>query len=196
MNELTQEELDYIHKYSLSPEEFYDGRDESRSLQYKHAKENGCDFVIGTTCGRGHRLRTRHGHCIVCSPAAIIFQKRHSGSGALYIAESGQYKKIGVVDRADETVIRNREGSLNAEGGYGGITGWKIIAWKEVGKDLGAIEGFAHNALQKYAEKKEYLHNGKISHAQEVFRCTFEEMQEAISLAVKQSKETSSNSRY
>ncbi|MDX0457915.1 hypothetical protein GOC90_31015 [Sinorhizobium medicae] len=51
-------------------------------------KALGKVLVVGVPCGSGgHRLRTRHGHCVKCKPATLDSQAR-SALGNFYIAAS------------------------------------------------------------------------------------------------------------
>ena len=84
---LTEEEKAFIKEHGLSPSDFYDARGEHCKAYHDKAKAHGCRFVIYNYCQKGHRLKTRSGHCIMCRPANIAFQKRDSGKGIVYIAK-------------------------------------------------------------------------------------------------------------
>ncbi len=179
MNIFTKEEIEFINKYGLKAYEFYDARGEKKYDYHKHAKDCDCPYVIGNYCHRGHRLKTRSGNCIMCDPRVITFQKRHHASGIIYVAENGPYSKVGVVDNnigCAEQAIHNRELRLNLEGGYGGMTGWKIIAWTEVAKDVGMIENSIHNELLEHSVAAHYNYSGEYRLAQEMFDCASDDV--------------------
>ncbi len=129
---LTEDEKEFLKKHNLSPSDFYDARGETAKVYHDKAKMVGCHFVINN-CQYGHRLKGRSGHCIVCNPARIAFQKRDSKGGVVYVAVSGKYCKVGVTDEKNKTKkesLDDREYRLNSEGGYAGRTGWRTIkAW-------------------------------------------------------------------
>ena len=79
-----------------------------------------------------------------------------------------------------EVTLAHRENSLNGEGGYGGVTGWKIVAWFMVDCDLGKKEDEIHNALSNYSVEKEYYHDGTYRLAREVLACSIDDALDAI----------------
>ena len=179
----TSEELNFIHENGLTEDDFYDGRGESQRERHDNAKQSGCICVVAGECRNGHRLKTRSGHCIQCNSAVIAFQKRNSRSGAIYVATNGDYCKVGVVDNNINNVeqaIHNREMRLNLEGGYGGMTGWKIIAWAPVSGNLGKIEDDIHHQLTQYSVEAEYTYSGNSRSAQEMFECDRDEAVDRI----------------
>lgn len=181
---LNKAEKRFMDEHGLGLDDFYDARGERKAEYHLNAKEEGCYYVINNYCLNGHRLKTRSGgHCIVCRPSAMAFQKRYSKDGAIYIASNGQYCKVGVVDNnsfSPKETLAHRENSLNGEGGYGGVTGWKIVAWFMVDYDLGKKEDEIHDALSKYSVKREYYHDGEYRSAKEVLTCSVNEAMGAV----------------
>ncbi len=170
----TKEELDFIYEQHLNEDDFYDGRGEKKQQRHENARNNGCMFLIAGECQNGHRLKTRSGHCIQCDTSKISFQKRHSSKGAIYVAVCGDYCKVGVVDNNcdnAEYAIHQRALRLNLEGGYGGMTGWKIIAWAPVNEGVGKMEEKIHKKLLPYSIKQNYIWSGEKRVAQELFKC-------------------------
>ena len=183
----TNDELCFIYENGLTEDDFYDGRGERKRERHDNAQANGCNYVVAGECHNGHRLKTRSGHCIQCNPAVIAFQKRNRRSGAIYVAENGDFCKVGVVDdniKDIEQAIHNREIRLNLEGGYGGITGWKIIAWAPVEHDLGKIEDGIHRQLSQFSIKTKYTYSGNRKMAQEMFKCDRNEAIDRIDEAI------------
>lgn len=187
MIDFTNDELRFINENGLAEDDFYDGRCERKCEWHDNAKTNDCDFVVASKCRYGHRLKTRAGHCIQCNPARIAFQKRNRRGGAIYVAATGDYCKVGVVDNNInniEQAIHNRELRLNLEGGYGGMTGWKIVAWAPVKDDLGKIEDDIHHQLSRFSIKRKYTYSGDMKTAQEVFKCDYDEAVDRIDEAI------------
>lgn len=185
-NILTDEEKSFIKKHNLSPSDFYDARGEITKVYHDKAKALGCRFVINQ-CQHGHRLKTRSGHCIVCQPANIAFQNRHSSGGVVYVAVSGKYTKVGMIDNKRNSsmkLLAHREYQLNSEGGYAGRTGWTLIKSWKVEKDAGRIEHEAHRLLHKYHAEEYYIYSGEIRDANEVFECSITTAIEAIKKAI------------
>lgn len=85
---LTKEEKEFIKYHGLALSEIYDARGEVQSVYHDKAKKLGCLWVINS-CQKGHRLKARSGHCIVCNTSRISFQRRQSQTGLLYLAVSG-----------------------------------------------------------------------------------------------------------
>lgn len=185
---LTEEEKAFLKKHNLSPLDFYDARGESRTVYHAKAKAAGCQYVINS-CQYGHRLKERSGHCIVCNPAYISFQKRESGGGIVYVAISGKYCKVGVTDekeKSNKVSLYDREYRLNSEGGYAGRTGWKTIKSWPIEKNVGKVERDAHNILYKYKAKEGYVYSGEKRKAQEIFECSIQTAIDAVKKAIEQ----------
>lgn len=185
---LTEEEKAFLKKHNLSPSDFYDARGESRTVYHAKAKAAGCQFVINS-CQYGHRLKDRSGHCIVCNPANISFQKRESGGGIVYVAISGKYCKVGVTDEKNKSNIESlndREYRLNSEGGYASRTGWRTIKYWPLDRNVGKVERDAHNILQKYKAKEGYVYSGEKRKAQEIFECSIQTAIDAVKKAIEQ----------
>lgn len=181
---LNEEELRFMDRCGLGLDDFYDARGERKCEYHYNAKREGCYYVINNYCQCGHRFKTRGGgHCIVCRPSAMAFEKRYSKDGAIYIASNGEYCKVGVVDNnsfSPEVTLAHRKNSLNGEGGYGGVTGWEIVAWFKVDCDLGRKEKRIHDALSKYSTQREYYHDGDYRLAREVLKCSVDEAMNTI----------------
>lgn len=186
LNILTREEKDFLKKYNLSPDDFYDARGETVTEYHDKAKKAGCQFVINQ-CQYGHRLKERSGHCIVCKPALITYRKRESGGGLVYIAVSGKYCKVGVTDekrKTNQQSLADREYRLNSEGGYAGRTGWQTIKSWVVEKNIGKVEREAHKLLQTYQTEEYYVYSGEVRKAQEVFACPIQTAVDAVKEAI------------
>src|SRR5208282_2465801 len=64
----TDEELAFLRRHRISLDDVHDGRYQSKPVWQDEARENGKTLVLGSPCrARGHRLRTRTGHCTVRS---------------------------------------------------------------------------------------------------------------------------------
>ena len=94
---LTKDEKDFISHHGIEPSDIFDGRGEIIRVYHAKAKEKACRYVVANPCPYGHRLKDRHGHCLVCNPALISFTKRESDKGVVYIAYSGKYTKVGMI---------------------------------------------------------------------------------------------------
>ena len=131
---LTKGEKEFVSHHGIQPSDIYDGRGEIIRVYHDKAKERDRQFVIANPCPNGHRLKDRHGHCIVCNPARISFTKRESDKGVVYIAYSGKYTKVGMIENninSKNIALNKREYRLNSEGGYAGREGWQNIkSWK------------------------------------------------------------------
>ena len=187
LNILTEEEKAFIKKQGLSPSDFYDARGEHINDYHDKAKRLGCHFVINNYCMSGHRLKTRKGSCIMCRPASISFMKRESNKGIVYIAKNGYYCKVGMIENRRKTerdLLIHREFQLNSEGGYGGMTGWKIVKSWQLDKNAGRIEREAHLLLQDSKAEELYWYSGELRTANELFKCSLKIAEEAVLKAI------------
>lgn len=172
MINFSEEERDFLARYHIAESRIFDGRGKTKKECHDMAKAGGFDFYYAGSCQNGgHRIKMRSGHCAVCNPANMTFQKRYSGSGALYVAKSKKFTKVGVVDNVSN--LDHREYCLNMYAGYGDVADWKIIAWACLDKDVGRSENAIHGALSEYSVKGiTYSYgDGDRREAQELFSC-------------------------
>lgn len=184
---LTDEEKNFIKKYDISPSDIYDARGEYYKDYHDNAKKNGCHFVIYNYCQRGHRLKTRSGHCIICRPRYITYQQRETKGGILYIAKYDKYCKVGIIESkrtSVEALIKHREYQLNCEDGYGGFVGWKIPKYWIVDKYIGKVEREAHNLLKDYRADGYYWHSSELTSTTELFKCSLKKAEEAVLMSL------------
>lgn len=179
---LTKEEKQFIKQHGLALSEIYDARGQTSTVYHDRAKELGCLWVINS-CYKGHRLKTRSGHCIECDPKRIVYQRRYSESGILYIAIAGDHCKVGITENNfndSYESIYHRSVTLNMDDGYGNISGWKIVKFWEV-KNAGRIENEVHQLLAKYKEDDvEYWYSGEWRTAKELFKCSQKTAETAV----------------
>lgn len=184
---LTKEEKEFINHHAISASDIYDARGQIIRVYHDNAKERGCRFVIANPCTNGHRLKDRHGHCIVCRPLGIAIQKREGGKGIVYVAVSGKYTKVGMIEnniKSKNKAIDKREYRLNDEGGYGGSSGWTTIKSWQLEKNTGKIEREAQQLLNKYNVKKDYIHSGELHTTKELFECSIQTALDAVKKAI------------
>src|SRR3954467_15069268 len=125
----SDEEIGFLARHGYSVEEVYDGRHQSKDERAASAKREGKHLVLAGVIGRGdcrrkgHRLRTRAGHCIQCNPINIAYQRREDTPGYVYIAGSlsGRVIKIGTTGD-----LNQRENQMRGEG-YGGSKDWIVL---------------------------------------------------------------------
>lgn len=161
---LTPSEISFLDSQHLSEDDLYDGRLEGRQQYSLAAKHLGKSVIIGSKCKlKGHRLRTRSGHCIQCHPSKIAYASRHSESAYLYVAASHKTKilKVGI-----SKSIARREQSLSNQN-YGGLGDWEIICSIKI-PNAGAVESEVHAALQEYQTVKSYTKDGLEQQASEL----------------------------
>lgn len=179
---LTKEEKEFIKQHGLALSEIYDARGKICKEYHDKAKEMGCLWVINS-CQYGHRLKTRSGHCIQCAPKRIVFQRRYSSNGILYIAVAKEYCKVGIVENNTNNscqAIYRRSITLNLDNGYGNILGWKIVKYWEV-KNAGRIEEEIHQLLAKYKENDvNYFYSGELRTAKELFKCSLKTAEKVV----------------
>ena len=121
-------------------------------------------FGLGEPCYKGHRLRTRKGHCIECNIASISYMKRNSAPGYVYIGASKAEKllKVGSCDDPNQ-----RECGLNYQQ-YGGAKDWELIAWSKT-SPKGDVEFDIHKELARFSIERSYKKDGRDQVARELF---------------------------
>jgi hypothetical protein len=143
------------------------------------ADEKFFAYNVSPCAKAGHRLRTRSGHCIQCSPAAIGFTKRDYSEGHVYIAASpiGRLFKVGTTADLDR-----RKSQLN-DWRYGRQFDWQMVASVRT-ENAGRIEGNAHGRLARFAVAGDYIRGGRRQRCYELFRCDFSDARDAVQAAL------------
>ena len=188
---LTKDEKDFISHHGIEPSDIFDGRGEIIRVYHAKAKEKGCRYVVANPCPYGHRLKDRHGHCLVCNPALISFTKRESDKGVVYIAYSGKYTKVGMIENninSKNVALNKREYRLNSEGGYAGREGWQTVKSWQLERYAGKVEREAHKLLEKYKVEKDYIYSGELRNAKEIFECSIQTAINAVKKAIEKNK--------
>lgn len=85
-------------------------------------------FAYNTTaCEKGHNLRSRSKHCIVCDTYKIQKYKELYDPGFVYIAGSKRKGIIKIGSSKDSWTIVKRQNYLNEKKGYAETNDWKIL---------------------------------------------------------------------
>jgi hypothetical protein len=177
---LTKEQKSFLNKHSISVDMVMDAS-EMRASSWK-AFIKGSQYIVAINVAKcaksGHQMRSHGGHCVMCNPATLAFQKRHSSDGEIYIMYSYQKKliKVGVAASSEE-----RESSVN-EAGYGNIKDWKLKYFWQI-ENSGALEKKVQKMLKKY--RVLIGHNtGNSNFASEIFSCPIKKAKEIIELVI------------
>jgi len=181
---LTPSEISFLDSQHLSEGDLYDGRLEGRQQYSLAAKHLGKTVIIGSKCKlKGHRLRTRSGHCMQCHPSKIAYASRHSESAYLYVAASHKTKilKVGI----SKNIVR-REQSLSNQN-YGGLGDWEIICSIKI-PNAGAVEGEVHAAVQQYQIVKSYTKDGLEQQAGELVEVSLRVLHKELIACLKEAK--------
>jgi len=154
---ISKQTLRFIKKNNICLDEILDAGGGSGQKVKDELSATGKKYSTnGLRCKkRGHDLRNRHGHCVICNPSSIERMARYHQHGSVYIAvpEGGKERgliKIGMTTSA----VSKRQVSLNIEK-YAGFENWKIRYYVEV-DDVGAIENAVHQALKDKKETRRY----------------------------------------
>jgi len=166
---LTKIQIKFLQKHNISVNQVFDATGLSKIEYRALMKEGGFVVATGVTrCKKGnHSLKTRAGHCVLCNPACLAFQKRHETPGDLYVfySSSKRLVKVGVAEDAYERVI-----SANKQS-YGNIDDWKLKFSIRV-LNAGQAEKIIHDALAEYKKQRYFLKDGSWVLAQEIFACS------------------------
>jgi hypothetical protein len=163
------EELAFLRRHRISPDDVYDGRNESKLAWQMGARDNGKTLILGSPCrASGHRLRTRAGHCAQCDPKKITYQRRWRARSYVYIAGSLAAGLIKVGVAADtmhrENVLRRIR--------YGNVEDWELLAHVEV-EEGGRIEYETLMRLGRQRVFKSYQKDGYSQVGGELLLCSF-----------------------
>lgn len=178
---LSDAEIRFLARHGYSEEDIYDGRYQSKDRREANARDEGKHLVLAGVIGRGdcrrkgHRLRTRAGHCIQCNPVNIAFQRREDTPGYVYIAgsRSGRVIKIGTCGD-----LNQRENQMRSEG-YGGSKDWIILFSLHVSR-AGAFERGASNRVRGNRVYRSYWKDDTLQSAVELHECSYREALRAM----------------
>jgi hypothetical protein len=166
---LTESEIRFLQWYNLTPDDVFDGRNYSQAGTRMLAEQYGKTLVLGSPCrARGHRLRTRPGHCAQCDPKKIAYQIRFSSPGYVYIAGSlaGRAVKFG-----SSIDVAQRENQIRFQS-YGGQSDW-IVLYHVYVPDAARVEHNARTALSRFKFSRPYYKDGSRQWADELLKCSF-----------------------
>jgi hypothetical protein len=124
-DQLSAEELTFLRHHAIDAASLFDARSYAVKGWGDEARKLDLQFGIGTSCKVGHRIRARSGHCIVCWPKNINYQKNHRKPGYVYVASSraGRIHKVGSTVDCDERQVRLQRDA------YAGFADWTIVGW-------------------------------------------------------------------
>jgi len=165
----TDEELAFLRRHRISPDDVHDGRYQSKPVWQDEARESGKTLVLGSRCrASGHRLRTRAGHCAQCDPKKISYQRRWRAESYVYIAGSlsAGLIKVGV---AADTMHRE---SLLRHHRYGNVDDWELLAHVKV-EEAGRVEYETLSRLDRQRVFRAYEKDGFSQVGGELLRCSF-----------------------
>lgn len=178
--DLTDEELAFLRWHEIPLDSLFDASGLAGARLKRAMEADGKYFAYNANrCARGHRLKSRAGHCIQCRPASIAFLKRYFAEGYVYVAGSvaGRLLKVGTTQD-----IGARPDHLNSLR-YGGRGDWKIVAYAHT-SNSGRVEGEAHGRLAPYAFADDGLRDGRGARSIELFRCNFTDAKDALEQAL------------
>lgn len=183
---LTRDESDFLKAQGLSPADVYDGRGQSSAAWKAGVRSAGKTVVLGSPCSsKGHRLRTRSGHCAQCDTAKLSYQKRHNTEGYIYIAGSKAARLLKVGTCVD---IEQRRRNLRNQM-YGGISDWEMLFTAKVDAG-GKVEGDALARLSKFKVVRMYEKDGKKQEAAEMLKTSFSVALSVVQESLKATKAT------
>jgi hypothetical protein len=179
--DLTGDELTFLKHHNITLAEVIDVTGMIRVGQKRAMEASSARLSItGKRCNRGHRFKTRSGHCPVCDSKHLAFESRHSNTAYVYVCTSQPgLTKVGYADDPDDRLAR-----LNREA-HASRTNWKLV-FAETYEKAGKVEFAAHAALAKQkADGHTYVKLDRDIESQEIFTCSAEQAIEAIRLAAK-----------
>lgn len=177
MNELTNEQKEFLKHHNISLDKVYNANGKSPNEYRVQMKNLGKQFAynVAPCQNSGHTLRDRSGHCIQCNPASIAFMKRNDSAGFLYIAATikGKVLKIGFTKE-----LSNRDASLNRTK-YAGFNDW-IILFAIESQVAGQVENQIKNIMEPYKEEFDYNHDGNHHDSGETYTCSYSKIKKSL----------------
>lgn len=174
---LTKLQLAFIKRHKIDSSEIFDATGMSKSEYSSVMSNEGYSVAVGVTkCMKGgHSIRNRSGHCVMCRPECLAYQKRYYSDADLYVlySPSSRLVKVGVAKSAVE-----RQKSAN-EQSYGNVTDWKLKFSITV-TNAGYAEKLVHDKLSRYRKKEYFSKDGRLVLAQEMFSTTVKNAIEII----------------
>jgi hypothetical protein len=175
----TDDEIRFLARHGFGPEDVYDGRHESKTSREAAAKSAGKDLVLvrrSAACrAAGHRIKTRAGHCFQCDPLKIVYLRRHSSPGYVYVAGSLSRRVIKIGTASD---IPQRARQLRAER-YAGFADWVVLFSIEA-SEAGKVEHDASARVEGRRVFSPYFKDGVEQTAIEVLECSFSAAAKAV----------------
>jgi hypothetical protein len=165
---LTNEQMNFLAQHEIPLDKVFDATGMKRAQYASAMKSIGASIAIGVTpCGGfRHTMRNRSGHCVVCTPMYLTFQKRHEEQAQIYVASSKQSRlvKIGIAKNVQERLKQ-----INYYG-YGGINDWEITFSRTV-KNAGRVEAESQKLISNTKLNVVYERDGESVDCREIFNC-------------------------
>ncbi len=162
---LSKSEQAFIEMHGLKYEWLFDAQ--GKGLPFYKVKmellEKRVAFNTTPCKDYGHKLRSRHGHCLQCDEKRIAWVTRKRGFTYLAFSNSQKLVKVGFSEK-----IENREDSLNRTK-YGGIADWKVFCHVKTNQAF-KLESTVQKALRTTQVIREYEHGGFRQYANELFK--------------------------
>lgn len=165
---LTNEQINFLNQHGVPLSKVFNATGMKKAQYSTIMKSIGASIAIGVTpCGGvGHTMRNRSGHCVMCTPMLLAFQKRHEEVAQIYVASSKRSNliKIGIAKDSHE-----RMKQINYYG-YGGVNDWEISFVKTV-KNAGKVEAESQKKISHTKFSVIYERDGENVDCREIFKC-------------------------
>lgn len=165
---LSNEQINFLYQHGVPLSKVFDATGMKKAQYSTIMKTVGANIAIGVTpCGGdGHTMRNRSGHCVMCTPKYLTFQKRHEEEAQIYVASSKRSNliKIGIAKNSHERIKH-----INSYG-YGGINDWEISFTKTV-KNAGKVEAVSQKNIGYTKLSMVYERDGENVDCREIFKC-------------------------
>lgn len=163
---LDEREREFLARMRIPLDQVIDATGMKRAQYAEVLKEQDALLAWGVTpCNsHGHRLRDKHGHCVICAPSSLSFAKAYRVEATVYVAYSASAKRVKV---GHTKSILDRIRQLNSHK-TAQATDWVWRAFYSC-DNAGAIEKEVHRRLARYKVTAPY--GSKDGQSDEVFLC-------------------------
>ena len=171
MNDFTKE---FFEKHNIDLKFVIDAEEQVISDSFVNIMRNQNKyFAYNTTkCEKGHDIRSRSKHCLVCNTYDIKIYKDLYDPGFVYIAGSKRKKIVKIGSSRDNWTIVKRQNYLNEKKGYAETNDWKIL-YSFYCDQRGFHEKEIHKILKPYHANGFVYQKEDITNSTEIYYCSY-----------------------
>ena len=176
---MNKETSEFFEKHNIDLKFTIDAMQNVINENFKNLMRSQNKYYAYNTnlCEKGHNIKSRSNHCLICDSYDIKIYKELYDSGFIYIAGSKKLKLIKIGSSKDNLTVAKRQLSLNDKKGYAETNDWKILVSYFCDK-----RGFHEKEIHKLLKPNEavgYVYTkDDLTNATEIYRCSYKKANE------------------